>query len=117
MNKKGRGVEVLIYGFEEQKSEGENSPPNGTNVPRVKKDTSSSHLVSLQWNFYRRATSLYAMRLSEKNFERRKRKKINRYQLHVDKRSRGMIEMYVQFDYTVNLYQMMELRGGFLECY
>lgn len=43
--------------------------------------------------------------------------KINRYQLHVDKRSRGMIEMYVQFDYTVNLYQMMELRGGFLECY
>lgn len=36
---------------------------------------------------------------------------------NVDKRSRGMIEMYVQFDYTVNLYQMMELRGGFLECY
>lgn len=48
---------------------GENSPPNGTNVPRVKKDTSSLHLVSLQWNFYWRATSLYAMRLSEKNFE------------------------------------------------
>lgn len=115
MNKKGRGVEVLIYGFEEQKSEGENSPPNGTNVPRVKKDTSSSHLVNLQWNFYRRATSLYAMRLSEKNLKTEQ--KINRYQLRVDKRSRGMIEMYVQFDYTVNLYQMMELRGGFLECY
>lgn len=35
MNKKGRGVEVLIYGFEEQKSEGENSPRNRTK-PRVK---------------------------------------------------------------------------------
>lgn len=58
----------------------------------------------------------YAL-IREEFWKAKTEQKINRYQLRVDKRSRGMIEMYVQFDYTVNLYQMMELRGGFLECY
>lgn len=77
MNKKGRGVEVLIYGFEEQKSEGENSPRNRTK-PRVKMmDTKiGSNLLQMEFllvPFSALAVSAYQRRILKSG----KRKKID----------------------------------------
>lgn len=89
MNKKGRGVEVLIYGFEEQKSEGENSPRNRTK-PRVKMMVISRQFTKiasnlLQMEFLLEPFSALAICVSEKNFKKQKKEE-NRCQLRFDKR-------------------------------